>query len=144
MVARRDRRQGGRGPARDVARLPSREGRQGRPERRHQDPAQGGPPLVAAYNEKLDADAFMTLLDWAYLAVHNGDLDSRDNIGLRAIYDWSRDEVAFPALRRWIEERPRRRPAQAHGLRPGGAARRRSSRTGAASWCGSGATRASS
>jgi RNA polymerase sigma factor RpoD-like protein len=59
--------------------------------------------LVAAYNEKLDADSFVTLLDWAYLAVHNGDLDSRDNIGLRAIYDWSRDEVAFPALQRWIE-----------------------------------------
>ena len=58
---------------------------------------------MAAYNEKLDADAFVTLLDWAYLAVHNGDLDSRDNIGLRAIYDWSRDEVAFPALQRWIE-----------------------------------------
>jgi RNA polymerase primary sigma factor len=59
--------------------------------------------LVAGYNEKLDADAFVTLLDWAYLAVHNGDLDSRDNVGLRAIYDWSRDEVAFPALQRWIE-----------------------------------------
>ncbi|MHB8891387.1 MAG: RNA polymerase sigma factor RpoD [Candidatus Limnocylindrales bacterium] len=44
----------------------------------------------------------MTLLDFAYLAVHNGDLDSRDNIGLRAIYDWSRDQVAFPALQSWI------------------------------------------
>ena len=43
-----------------------------------------------------------TLLDWAYLAVHNGDLDSRDNVGLRAIYDWTRDDVAFPALERWI------------------------------------------
>ncbi len=57
---------------------------------------------VAVYNEKLDADSFLVLLDWAYFAVHNGDLDSRDNIGLRAIYDWSRDEVAFPALERWI------------------------------------------
>jgi RNA polymerase sigma factor RpoD-like protein len=59
--------------------------------------------LVAGYNEKLDPDSFVKLLDWAYLAVHNGDLDSRDNVGLRAIYDWSRDEVAFPALQRWIE-----------------------------------------
>ena len=58
--------------------------------------------LVAAYNRALTPEAFLTLLDWAYLAVHNGDLDSRDNIGLRAIYDWSRDEVAFPALERWI------------------------------------------
>jgi DNA-directed RNA polymerase sigma subunit (sigma70/sigma32) len=62
-----------------------------------------GRHLVATYNEKLDGDTFVRLLDWAYLAVHNGDLDSRDNIGLRAIYDWTRDEVAFPALQRWIE-----------------------------------------
>jgi RNA polymerase sigma factor RpoD-like protein len=59
--------------------------------------------LLAAYNEGLSADAFVALLDWAYFAVHNGDLDSRDNVGLRAIYDWTRDEVAFPALERWIE-----------------------------------------
>ena len=58
--------------------------------------------LVAAYNEKLDPDTFITLLDWAYFAVHNGDLDSRDNPGLQAIQTWAREEVAFPALERWI------------------------------------------
>jgi RNA polymerase primary sigma factor len=58
--------------------------------------------LLHAYNEALDPDTFLKLLDWAYFAVHNGDLDSRDNIGLRAIYDWTRDGVAFPALERWI------------------------------------------
>jgi RNA polymerase primary sigma factor len=58
--------------------------------------------LATAYNEALEPDAFVTLLDWAYLAVHNGDLDSRDNIGLRAIYDWTREGVAFPALERWV------------------------------------------
>jgi RNA polymerase primary sigma factor len=58
--------------------------------------------LIAAYHEKSTADSFIPLLDWAYFAVHNGDLDSRDNIGLRAIYDWSREAVAFPALERWI------------------------------------------
>jgi RNA polymerase primary sigma factor len=57
---------------------------------------------VHAYNEALTPETFIALLDWAYLAVHNGDLDSRDNIGLRAIYDWTRDEVGFPALERWI------------------------------------------
>ncbi len=57
---------------------------------------------VHAYNEALTPDVFLELLDWAYLAVHNGDLDSRDNIGLRAIYDWSRDDVAYPGLERWI------------------------------------------
>ncbi len=59
--------------------------------------------LVAAYNAKLDAASFLALLDWSYLSVHNGDLDSRDNVGLRAIYNWSRDDVAFPAVQRWIE-----------------------------------------
>ena len=42
--------------------------------------------LVHTYNETLSPeDVHQALLDWAYLAVHNGDLDSRDNIGLRAI-----------------------------------------------------------
>jgi RNA polymerase primary sigma factor len=58
--------------------------------------------LVAAYNRSRSPGAFLTLLDFAYLAVHNGDLDSRDNVGLRAIYDWTREAVAFPALERWI------------------------------------------
>jgi RNA polymerase primary sigma factor len=71
--------------------------------------------LLHAYSEAVEADsantkkaarqapdAFVTLLDWAYFAVHNGDLDSRDNVGLRAIYDWTRDDVAFPALERWV------------------------------------------
>jgi RNA polymerase primary sigma factor len=59
--------------------------------------------LVGVYNDSLTAESYLELLDWAYLAVHNGDLDSRDNIGLRAIYNWTRDEVAYPALKRWIE-----------------------------------------
>jgi RNA polymerase sigma factor RpoD-like protein len=58
--------------------------------------------LIHAYNEALNPETFLPLMDWAYLAVHNGDLDSRDNIGLRAIWDWSREEVAYPALERWI------------------------------------------
>ena len=58
--------------------------------------------LVHAYNEKPDPSSFLALLDWAYFAVHNGDLDSRDNVGLQAIHTWSRDEVAYPALERWI------------------------------------------
>ena len=58
--------------------------------------------LVAAYNLSRSPDAFLTLLDFAYLAVHNGDLDSRDNVGLRTLHDWTREAVAFPALERWI------------------------------------------
>jgi RNA polymerase primary sigma factor len=58
--------------------------------------------LVHTYNDKRDPESFLALLDWAYFAVHNGDLDSRDNVGLQAIHTWSRDEVAYPALERWI------------------------------------------
>ena len=58
--------------------------------------------LVHTYNEGPSPATFLPLLDWAFLAVHNGDLDSRDNVGLRAIWDWTRDDVAFPALERWI------------------------------------------
>jgi RNA polymerase primary sigma factor len=59
--------------------------------------------LVQVYNDSLTSEAFVKMVDWAYFAVHNGDLDSRDNVGLRAIYNWTRDEVAYPALQRWIE-----------------------------------------
>ncbi|MGH2474633.1 MAG: sigma-70 factor domain-containing protein, partial [Candidatus Limnocylindrales bacterium] len=58
--------------------------------------------LVHTYNGAPTADAFITLLDWADASVHNGDLDSRDNVGLRAIYDWTREGVAFPALELYI------------------------------------------
>ncbi len=57
---------------------------------------------VQAYNEQPTADAFTGLVDFAFVSVHNGDLDSRDNPGLRALYDWSR-EVGHDYLRRWIE-----------------------------------------
>jgi len=59
--------------------------------------------LLATYNEAPAAASFVALLDWSYRSVHNGDLDSRDNVGLRAIYVWTRDEVAFPGIQRWVE-----------------------------------------
>ncbi len=57
---------------------------------------------VGTYNEARTADAFTDLVDFAFVSVHNGDLDSRDNPGLRALYDWSR-ESGQGYLRRWIE-----------------------------------------
>jgi len=58
---------------------------------------------ISGYNAAPTPEAFLEILDWSFLSVHNGDLDSRDNVGLRAIYVWTRDVVAFPALQRWIE-----------------------------------------
>ncbi|MDP8905584.1 MAG: RNA polymerase sigma factor RpoD [Chloroflexota bacterium] len=57
--------------------------------------------LVADYNEAPSAEKFTELVDFAFRAVHNADLESRDNPGLRALYDWTR-EVGHEALRRWI------------------------------------------
>ena len=62
-----------------------------------------GKKLVATYNAAPTPDNFVTLLDWAFFATHNGDLDSRDNVGLRAIWDWTREAVAWPALERYIQ-----------------------------------------
>ncbi len=71
--------------------------------------------LLVTYNAAPNPETFQALLDWSYLAVHNGDLDSRDNVGLRAIYDWTRDVVGYPlptrdkedgyrpVLQRWID-----------------------------------------
>jgi RNA polymerase primary sigma factor len=57
--------------------------------------------MVGAYNEAPEAEAFTELVDFAFTSVHNGDLESRDNPGLRALYNWTR-EVGHEALRRWI------------------------------------------
>jgi RNA polymerase primary sigma factor len=57
---------------------------------------------VADYNLAADAAKFTSLVDFAFMAVHNGDLESRDNPGLRALYDW-RGLAAHQYLRRWIE-----------------------------------------
>ena len=60
-----------------------------------------GRNLRAVYNERLDPEAFLALLDWTNMAM--GRPDVRENEALSAMYDWARDEVALPALRRWIE-----------------------------------------
>ena len=57
--------------------------------------------LVAEYQHRPDTETFLTLTDFAFVATHHGDLDARDNVGLRAIFDWTRD-VAWDALQRWI------------------------------------------
>jgi RNA polymerase primary sigma factor len=57
--------------------------------------------LVAAYDEVCSAEAFVSLVDFSYMSVHNGDEEARDNKGLRALFDWSQG-LALEALRRSI------------------------------------------
>jgi len=59
--------------------------------------------LRAVYNERLDAEAFQTLLDWAYLAMEPSHAQTRTVPQIGAMLVWARDEVALPALRRWID-----------------------------------------
>ena len=57
--------------------------------------------LRAVYNERLDAEAFLPLLDW----VHGGITVAaiREDKAVKAMYAWARDEVALPAIQRWLE-----------------------------------------
>ena len=57
--------------------------------------------LRAVYNERLDTEAFLNLLDWVNVARSKAAV--RDELSLVAMCTWARDQVAIPALRRWIE-----------------------------------------
>jgi RNA polymerase sigma factor RpoD-like protein len=56
---------------------------------------------VQAYNDAPDAEKFTDLVDFAFLATHGQGEESRDNPGLRGLYEWTR-EVGHEALRRSI------------------------------------------
>ena len=60
-----------------------------------------GRNLRAVYNERLDTEAFLALLDWIHLAMARPDV--RETKALTTMYAWARDEVALPAVQRWIE-----------------------------------------
>jgi RNA polymerase primary sigma factor len=58
--------------------------------------------LRTIYNERLDTESFVALLDGVFGATTAGDLEARDNPALKELHDWARNEVAYPALERWI------------------------------------------
>nr|AIA12767.1 RNA polymerase sigma factor, sigma-70 family [uncultured bacterium] len=78
--------------------------------------------LRAVYNERLDAEAFQALLDWAYLAMEPSHAQTRTVPQIGAMLAWARDEVALPALRRWIDAGNDADLLAAMGHRPDGAA----------------------
>ena len=57
--------------------------------------------LRAVYNERLDPEAFLTALDWVHGAERRPAV--RENVALLAMRSWTRDAVALPALRRWLD-----------------------------------------
>ena len=57
--------------------------------------------LRSVYNERLDVDAFIAVLEWVHGAMLRP--AARDNAALIAMRTWTRNDVALPALRRWLE-----------------------------------------
>jgi RNA polymerase primary sigma factor len=54
----------------------------------------------AVYNERLDAETFLTTLVWVHGAASRSIV--RENAALIAMRTWTRDAVALPALKRWL------------------------------------------
>jgi RNA polymerase primary sigma factor len=59
--------------------------------------------LRSLYNERLDADSFIDLLDWIEGELGRPNAEIRGNAALRELRDWAREEIAYPALRRWLD-----------------------------------------
>jgi RNA polymerase primary sigma factor len=57
--------------------------------------------LRAVYNERLDVDAFVAILDWVHGAMLRPAV--RESAALIAMRSWSRNDIALPALRRWLD-----------------------------------------
>ena len=57
--------------------------------------------LRAVYNEQLDAETFLAALDWVHGAERRPAV--RENVAILAMRSWTRDAVALPALRRWLD-----------------------------------------
>jgi len=59
--------------------------------------------LRSLYNERLDAETFTELLDWIEGELGKPNAEIRGNTALRALREWARDEIAYPAIRRYLE-----------------------------------------
>ena len=75
--------------------------------------------LRAAYDARRDPESFLELLDWLHGVLATNDGEIRHHPTLRALFDWARDAVALPALRRWIEAGHDAELLAEMGYRPG-------------------------
>ena len=78
--------------------------------------------LRTAYDERLDAESFITLLDWTHLVMGPRRSVVVDDPAMRGLLAWTRDAVALPALQRWIESGHQAELLDAMGFHPGNAA----------------------
>ena len=59
--------------------------------------------LRSVYNERLDVESFTELHDWVEGELGKPNAEIRASAALKALRDWARDEVAYPALQRHLE-----------------------------------------
>ncbi len=58
--------------------------------------------LRAAYEASLDADAFLELLDFVHYAMGRRQSPVAEVVAMKELLTWTRDDVALPAIDRWI------------------------------------------
>ena len=59
--------------------------------------------LRSVYNERLDADSFIDLMNWIEGELGRPNAELRANAALKELRDWARNEIAYPAIRRWLD-----------------------------------------
>ena len=59
--------------------------------------------LRSLYNERLDAESFLDLLNWIEGELGKPNAEIRASVALKALRDWARDEIAYPAIQRYLE-----------------------------------------
>ncbi len=59
--------------------------------------------LRSVYNERLDVDTFVDLLDWIEGELGRPNAEIRASAALKALREWARNEVAYPAISRYLE-----------------------------------------
>ncbi len=55
------------------------------------------------YNERLDAESFLQLLNWIEGELGRPNAELRASAALKAMRDWARTEIAYPAIQRYLE-----------------------------------------
>jgi RNA polymerase primary sigma factor len=57
----------------------------------------------SVYNERLDAESFLELLNWIEGVLGRPNVELRASAPLKELRDWARAEIAYPAIQRYLE-----------------------------------------
>ena len=59
--------------------------------------------LRSVYNERLDAESFLDILNWVEGELGRPNAELRASVALKEVRDWARAEIAYPAIQRYLE-----------------------------------------